>query len=313
MSLTEKQLELHNKSITGSKVASILSLPGAYQSKYELFAQMKGYAESNIEETERMKAGSYMEAGMRKWCRGEWSWTLRKGPEEGITHPQYPFMYGLVDSIRTQNGHPGAVVEFKNVDKFIQPQWEDGPPDKFKTQVYFYMQLLDLPGVIVACFGGNHFELYELPRNPQIENYIIKKCCEFWDDLQNDRWPPVDGSESCTETLKKLYPDHNKNMLTGTEEQLQLAIEYEKAKAKVKDAEAEKSEMGNKLRDIIAENEGILFPGGKDKVTNKKTNQKKMKFNEEQLEREDPETYKRYLYLPPGHRTLRVSVKGVEL
>lgn len=311
--ITEKQLELHNKFITGSKVASILNLPGAYQSKYELFSQMKGYTESNIKETERMKAGTYMEKGMIAWCRGEWGWTLKQGPKEGIFHQQYPFLYGLVDSIRTQNGHPRAVIEFKNVDKFIQPQWEDGVPDKFKTQVYFYMQLLNLPGVVVACFGGNHFEKYELPRHPKIENFILKECCNFWDDLQNDRWPDPDGSESCTKTLKKLYPDHNKNMITGTAEHLKLAIDYEKAKAEFTKAEAKKKELGNKLKDIIAKNEGILFPDGIDKVTWKKTNPKKSKFDDKRLEKEDPETYKRYCYLPEGNRTLRISLKGVDI
>ena len=311
--ITEEQLAKHNKCITGSKVASILNLPDAYQSKYELFAQMKGYTEPDKEATERMKAGNYMELGIEAWCRGEWGWKLKKGPKDGMTHPQHDFIWGLIDRLRTENGSPAAVTEFKNVDRFMQPLWEDGPPDKFKTQTYLYMAIYDLPGVIVPCFGGNHFEKYELPRNPQVENYIIKKCCEFWDDLQNDKWPDVDDSKSCEETLKKLYPDHNKNMVAGTEEQLQLAIEYEKAKAEVKKAEEKKSELGNKLKDAIGDNEGILFAGGKDKATWKKTNPKKVKFNEEQFEREDPETYKRYLYLPPGHRTLRISVKGVEL
>jgi len=306
--LNQQQLQNHKKYITGSKVASILNLPGAYQSKYELFAEMKGYAESNIEESENMEAGSCMELGIAEWCRRKYGWKLIDGPGDGKFHKEYPFLFGLVDRLLVENCDVIAVAEFKNQDKFALKYWEEGPPEIYKAQCYFYSQLWDIPTHIVACFGGNHFEKYELPRNPKIESFILKKCCEFWDDLQHDKWPNPDNSESCTETLKKLYGRPVEEMISGMEDQLQIAIHYQEASEKVKKAEEEKALYANQLREAIKNNSGLIFSDGS-KVTWKKTVPKKMVLNEVQFEKEYPDLYRRFCYMPEGYRQLRVTLK----
>lgn len=306
--LTELQLKRHNSCITGSKIGSLLGLPKAYQSKFELFSQMKGYTTSTIVENERMIAGSYMEEGMHAYCEGEYKWKLVKCPD-GFYHPDYDFIYGLPDRLRIKNNKPISVIEFKNVDAYKKSDWDEGPPEKFKAQLYLYMNILDLPGQFVVCFGGNKFEKYDLPRNPAIEAFIIKKCCEFWNDLQNDNWPSVDGTESCTETLKQLYNNPNDELIDGGQESLELLRQYDKFSKKELDAKRIKDEAGNKLRGLIGNNTGIIFQDGS-KATWKMTKPKKVKFNEEQFGKENPELYKRYLYPPAGYRRFHVTYKG---
>lgn len=320
--LTVEQLENHNKFITGSKVAGILGLPGAYQSRYELFAQMKGYIPGNGEVTERMEAGDCMELGIAEWCKRKYGWKLLKGPKEGVFHPDYPFLYGLVDRIQIDKScsyfttyydlasNKGlAVIEFKNVDKFMQKFWEDGPPEYLKSQLFFYMNVLNLPGRMVACFGGNHLEKYDLPRDLVVESFIIRKCRQFWDDLQNDRWPDPDNSESCTETLKVLYNNPSEKMEVGNQALLEVAEKRERFRLEEKKAKGEKELFENQLKETIGNNAGIVFDNG-GKVTWNKTKPKTPVFNEKQFEIEYPDLYKRFLHLPPGHRMLRVTLKG---
>lgn len=307
--LTPEQLEKHKKYITGSKVASILELPGAYKSKYTLFAEMKGYTEEEEEPNERVKAGSYMEAGVAEWCKNEWGWDLIDGPPGGMFHPDYSFIYGLVDRLQKTDSKISHIIEIKNQDKFMESEWSDGPPEKFKAQLYLYMSIYGLPGRFAVCFGGNHFEQYELPQNPQVENFILGKCCEFWSDLQANRWPEADGSKGCSDALKLLFNDPGEKMVPGDQSLLDIAGQYKIFSAKEKAARDDKDRCGNLLKAAIANNQGLVFLDGS-KATWKMTQPKKVQFNESQFERDFPELYKRYTFLPDGYRRLNVSLKG---
>jgi predicted phage-related endonuclease len=307
--LSDEQIQKHRATITGSKVASILKIKDAYMSKFTLFNLMKGFQAWPELEGERLKAGTYMEKGIHAWCEGEYGWDLAEGPEEGKFHQEHDFLYGLIDRLKIEGGEPGAVVEFKNVDSFMKKHWEDGPPDKFRAQVYFYNLLWDLPTAwIVACFGGNHFEKYEVPRNPKIEKFILDKCLEFWDDLQNERWPEPDGTDDCAKTLSLLFNEHDEKMAEGPIEVLDIAREYKSLSAQIKELEGKKDLYANQLKNAIGSNQGLLFPDGS-KATWKMTSPKKVKFNEGLFEKENPKLYKRYASLPPEYRRLNVSVK----
>lgn len=306
--LTSLQLKQHNRFLTGSKISCLLGLPGAYQSKFELFSRMKGYINTEIEETERMKAGNYMEDAIAQWCQKEWVWDLIPGPEEGKFHPQYPFIYGLVDRLQKTDGKVSHVVEIKNQDRLRESAWADGPPESFKAQLYLYMSIYDLPGRFAVCFGGNHFESFELPRNPKIENFILKKCCEFWDDLQHDRWPEVDETASCTETLKNLYSTCGEDMIDGSEDMFDLAHQYIVCRENELQAKSGKDKCANQLKAIIGSNSGMVFNNGS-KITWKKTKPKKLRFDEEKFAKEHPELYQRFLYTPDGYRRFDVRLK----
>lgn len=309
--LTIEQLEKHNKYITGSKVASILGI-SPYKSKWQLFAEMHGDIAVENVSTTRMKMGSYAEVSMTQYCEKELGWNLIEGPENGKFHPKYPFLWGLVDRLqRNANKELSCVVEFKNVDKFQRSMWidENGlitPPDYYQAQLYFYMQLWDLPGRFFTVFGGNEPVVVDLPRNLEIEEFIIEECCKFWDDLQNDRYPEPDGSESCTQTLAKMFAGNDDKMIFGTQESLIAAQEYEQARQAEKEAEERKNLAGNKLRAAIGNHTGLVLPDG-GKVT-WKMSKDRLRFDEKRFTTENPELAKKYYDIVPGYRTLRVSL-----
>lgn len=307
------QLERHRKYITGSKVASILGLEDAYQSKFSLFSQMKEITPWPELDSERLRAGNHMEKCLHSWCEAEYGWRLMDGPGGGKFHREYDFLYGLVDRLMIDDGgDPIAVVEFKNVDGFMSKYWEDGPPDKFRAQVIFYQMLYNLQSAwIVACFGGAHFEKYEIPRNRELENFILLGCLQFWDDLKNDRWPEPDGSEDCTKTLGSLFGDHSDELIEGSDENFHVARKYVELKNKISELEADKDLCGNKLRDAIGGSLGMKFPDGS-KATWKMTKPKKEKFDEKKFSKNHQYLYEQYLSLPPGYRRLNVNIKEVK-
>lgn len=309
MGLTPFQLQQHQKFITGSKVQSILGLPDAYMSKFVLFACMTGQVPWPQVEGERIEAGNYMEDAIAKWCADKYGWNLVDGPQDGKFHPQHDFLYGIVDRLLIQDGQPTAVVEIKNVDGLRRSEWEEGPPDKFRAQVYFYSQIYNLPGYIVTCFGGNHLECYEVPRNPAVENFILSECSQFWKDLQENNWPQPDGSEGCSDALAKIFDRHNDGMVQGSDDVRIFAAEYSRLSGEIKALEEQKGACGNKLKEVIANRAGVAFADGS-KATWKMTKPKKEKFDEDRFAEAHPDLHKSFLYLPEGCRRLDVRMKG---
>jgi predicted phage-related endonuclease len=303
--MTPDQLEKHKKCITGSKVASILGLPDAYDSAYTLFARMKGimpWPDGN----DLMLAGLCAELAMAEFSRQKWGWDLIEGPKDGAFHSQYPFIFGLADRLRKTDGQIDSIVEFKNQDISQIGKWEDGIPEKFKAQCYLYSSIFGLPCQVVACFGGNQYERFELPRDEATEKYILDACCQFWSDLACDKWPDPDGSNSTEETVKTIYKTHSGDMISGSAETLNWAVSYNDASARESEAKKEKEQYGTLLKASIAGNLGIDFGTGK--VTWKETKPKTPKFDTERFAADHPALFAQYSALSEPSRRLDVRV-----
>lgn len=310
--LTETQLAQHHKYITGSKVASILGI-SPWKSKWQTFCELHGDIEVEDISTTRMRMGHYAELSMAQYCKDELGWELIEGPTEGKFHPDHPFLFGLVDRLQVQeDGWPAYVIEFKNIDKLQKSIWQDNDvivaPDYYLTQMYFYMALWDLHGRFFIVFGGNDPVSIDVPRNPEIEQFIIAECCRFWDDIQNDRYPDPDSSDSCTQTLQKMFTSDSGEMVGGTDEQLEWAIKYDRARAAEKEAKAEKDLAGNYLREAIrgSHGAGMTFMDGS-KVTWKQT-KGRLYFDEKRFAIENPKLAESYYSIRPGSRTLLVKL-----
>lgn len=307
--LTEKQLAQHKRCITGSKVASILGL-SKWQSKYECFARMKGML-PETESTMIMKAGSYAEDMIQRWCENEWSWHIEKPRgEDGEgwkMHKSYDFLGGYIDRLKYGQHFPDSVLEFKNVGEYVKKEWSEGIPIYNRTQMHFYSILWDLPAIAVACFGGNMFEKFELPRNPDIEAFILEKCVEFWDDLEHDRWPEPDASKSAEETLKAIYMLTNDIMLPGDQEIYEHACRYEEWKKKGKQAEENMRLHKNIITNRLGKHSGFVFDTG-ESLTWKKTKDVEA-FDLNRFKDEQPKMYERYKKTRPGSRQFRVKLR----
>jgi len=297
--LTPEQLEKHNTSITGSKVASILGI-SPFKSRYLLWAEMTGLAEVNDISTERMRMGSYAEAAIDEYCKHELGWQIRKGNHTGKTHKDYPQFFGLIDRFKIENGKRTAIIEYKNIDSLFKAQWQDGPPAHYEAQCRFYSILYDLPCILVAVFGGNSAEVYHIERNAEIETFIINECLKFWDMVQTMTAPEPDGSSTTADALAKLYPQNSLDMIDGNSSIETLINRYSLYAAIEKRAEEKKNEFGNKIKAIIGEHEGVVCESGA-KATWKLT-KPSAKFDEKQFAADNPELYQKYVCVRPGYR-----------
>ena len=305
--ITEEQLKIHNRCITGSKIAAILNI-SPYQSKYELFAQMKGLLPP-VMATQQMIAGNYMETAIANFAHVEWGWMLKNGPNEGRLHPDYDFLYSLVDRIKFMPDKTMTdVVEIKNVGWYKKSDWVDDIPDYVKTQLYFYMLIYGLPGKCIACFGGNEIVPFTLERNETIEKFILDEALQFWDDLRNDNWPDPGGTPGATLALKSLFPHSILPTIQGDEQLLQTLRERERWDKKEKIATEKKIAAENRIKAYMQGYEKMALPDGS-YVTWKQTKDQNF-FDLDRLKNEEPVIYKKFTSQKPGARRFYTKYKG---
>lgn len=307
--MTLEELARHKKFITGSKIASIIELPSAFLSKYALFACMKGAIPwpNDPEKQDLFLSGQCAELGMDAYCRIKYGWDLIEGPEGGMTHPDFSYIWGLVDRLRRDpDGKWNAVIEFKNVGEYARSDWSDGPPPKYEAQVRLYSMIYDLPAVIVTCIGGNDYQVFEVPRDPEVENFILQKCTEFWNDLSANRWPTPDGHQTTAAALRERYQSHTENLIPIDSNLMVLAAKYEIGRRLEKQGIKQKEEAANQLKARLGQALGAEGSGVK--VTWKNTEPKKEKFDVASFLVDRPELYTKYSKLPDPTRILRVTV-----
>ena len=65
----------------------------------------------------------------------------------------------------------------------------------------------------IACLiGGNHFVWKEIPRNDEFISDMRAQAIIFWNNLQSNIPPEVDGSESTAATIDKKNYEITKNI-----------------------------------------------------------------------------------------------------
>lgn len=305
--LTPEQLDKHNTSITGSKIASILGI-SPFKSKYQLWAEMAGLAEVPQHSTERMEIGYFMEKMLHAYCEDKYGWRLFDGPKDGKAHAEHPFLWGLVDRLRDSDNGYDCIIEFKNIDGLQQKQWADGVPAYYEAQCRFYSMLYNLPCILVALFGGNHVEKYDIPRNDKVEAYLLKKSIEFWHDVRELQAPEPDGSESTSTVLAALYPTSSLDLIDGDGSVEEMILKREVFSSVEKRA-AEKKEMyTNRIKQAMGEHQGIVCPSGV-KATWKQVKDG-VRFDEKSFADKHPDIYQQYLVPKPGYRRFLVSLPG---
>ncbi len=240
--LEGKQLEEHNRCIT-SKVASILGL-SSKKSKWQLFCEMRGDIEREKIEGDNILMGSCSELAADEFLRIKYGWQVEMPPEKGKHHPDYEFLFGLVDRFSPTLDGVKYVLEYKNFDKNYKDKWDTDVmsnlilPDTVLTQIYFYSMLWDMPAKAFICFGGNEVHLIDVPRNPDIEAYILKECLQFWEDLQARRYPEPDYKNKNTASLlAKVYNQPIGDYVDGTTEEMELANAFARLKSERKKLE----------------------------------------------------------------------------
>ena len=299
----DEWLDLRKKSIGGSEAGAIVGL-NPWQSAYSLWAERTGRTpafEGNIATRigtalEDTVARLFEETSGIKVQRTNFIWY----------NSDYPHQHASPDRLAV-SGKIG--LEIKTVSAFSSDRFRgEDFPAQYYAQLVQYMGILEYPEWYIAVLIGNHtLKIYQLvrdesiPRPEWVDGRLFVEDGEltalrdamnaFWDCLENDTPPQIDGSQATTDALDAVYENAE-----NTPEPMTffgrdaLIDEWFDIKAQSDALDARK----NEIRNILCADMGLCETGicGDHKVTWK--NQTRRSFDAKTAVKDHPELEKYY-------------------
>jgi putative phage-type endonuclease len=234
--------------------------------RMQLWAQKTGRLDPpNLDEVEAVQWGKLLESvivqtfGERTGRKVDHNDTA-----DMIWHRDYPWMFATPDAIQESDKFPDiGILEAKNVGSYLAADWRDDPPLQFQVQLQHQLEVMDASwGSLCALIGGNHFRWFDAERNPRFISTMIEKEQEFWTLVVSDTPPPPDGSIATTETLKRLYPKDDGEIVNLPLEAEQWDRDRLEYKAVKKEAEEKIRAAENRIKGALGPaTTGVLSDG----------------------------------------------------
>ncbi|MDH6351889.1 lambda-exonuclease family protein [Brevibacillus sp. 1238] len=268
-------LQWRKKGIGGSDAGAVAGF-SKYRSPVVVWLEKTGKAEASQEESQAARFGRKLEPIVAD------EFAERTGLKiepiyEMLAHEDYPFMLANLDRLIHMDGELG-VLECKTADKYLAAEWdEEKMPDHYYLQVQHYLAVTGLKFAYIAVLiGGNDFRYKRIDRNDEVIAHLIKIESDFWNLVEEDIPPAVDGTESTTEMIRQLYPESNGQEIILPEVAMDWLDQYHKAAAKVKEYELLKTEAQNKI--MYAMQDYAIGWIGEKKVTRSVIAEKQMSY-----------------------------------
>lgn len=124
-----------------------------------------------------------------------------------LQHPDHAWMLANLD--REVVGVPEVqILECKTAGVQGARLWKDGVPEYVVLQVQHQLAVTGKRAADVAVLiGGQELQIHRIKRDDLLIERLIQLEEVFWGYVQSDVAPPVDGSDSADQALRRLYPN----------------------------------------------------------------------------------------------------------
>lgn len=199
----EEWLELRRKSIGGSDAAGIIGL-SSYSSPYSIWANKTGRL-TDAEDNESMRIGRDLEAYVAKRWEEVTGKTVRRN-NALLINSQYPFAHADIDRVvlGEKAGLECKTTSTLNIKQFHGIDF----PEKYYVQCVHYLAVTGYDRWYLAVLVlGKGFYTFTLERNEDEIHALMKAEKEFWDLVESDTPPTLDGLDCTSEALQSIYKE----------------------------------------------------------------------------------------------------------
>lgn len=269
MSLTAEQKEMRRHGIGGSEVAAILGL-SPFMSPIDVWlAKVEGY---ECEVTPDMERGIYLEDGVAKWYAARTGVEVR---EVGtLRHPQHQRVLCTPDRIFNDANGQSRLLSIKVPGNWLSEEW--GEPHAWRCPTGYYLQLqveMAVCGALGLCLtdwahlaaplSGN-LEILPVPGDERVQQRIVEEVNAWWTrHIERREPPPLDGSESAKQWLRRRFPKSEKPVRAATPAEDLLALELQAAEVAWEVADKAYEKARQPVEEAIGDAEGIDGPFGR--------------------------------------------------
>jgi predicted phage-related endonuclease len=129
-----------------------------------------------------------------------------------LRDPKLPFAHANVDRliVGEKAGLECKTTSVLNLKRFAGGEF----PPNYYVQCQHYMMVTGYETWYLAVLVlGREFLWFEIKRNEEDIEALMQAERDFWKLVENNQEPPVDGTSSCSDTLDKLYPDSDSDVV----------------------------------------------------------------------------------------------------
>lgn len=292
--------------IGGSDIAAIAGM-NPWKSPMGVYLEKIGQVE-DAEPSEAAHWGVVLEDVVAQEFKRRTGWYVERC-NRLLAHPEHPWMLASLDrKYRDPDTGLWGVLECKTTSAWKRDEWADETvPPQYLVQVQWYLGVTGYEqGYLAVLIGGQQYQQIEVERDEEMIAHLITIGGDFWRLVESRTPPAVDGSEACTEVMKRLYPDAEPDSITILPPTARaLIVEYQDAGARLKVATTERDHYANELRALLTDYEAGVFPGEDKPAVTWKT-QTSHRLDTKRLQTERPDVAAQYM-TETRSRVLRVK------
>lgn len=280
MSLSEEQLALRRTGIGGSEVAAILG-ESRFAAPFDVWlSKTQGWRQ---EETEDMRRGSFLEAGIAAWYAHRYGLDARQLEEPGtLQHRTMPRALCTPDRLAWTSPGVGPRLVSIKAPRRGSDDWGEPGTDKVPAEYALQLQwehavCRSLPGLTdvlgemhLAALLDGELCVYPIAADLELQGWMLEFAHEWWArHVERGEQPSLDGSSQAREWLKKRFPRDSGEVRPATPHETRLLVELQLAQAEFERWDGETETLKGELKLSMGTAQRIESPAG---VASWKTN-----------------------------------------
>lgn len=251
---TMEWLSYRRKGVCGSDASIVLGI-NQYTSVLQLWEDKTNRIPIEEKESDYTYFGHIMEPVIKQ------EFTKRTGLKVRaknyiLQSDKYPWMLADVDGLIKEKDGTYSVFEAKTANEYKKELWKKKVPDEYYAQVQHYLCVTGFSKAYVcAVVGGNSYYCHEVMRDEEYIRMLVKKEWEFWQCVQNDIVPEVDGAKATSQYINEHYSQSLSREILLPDEANNLVASYFEVDEALKEMSQKKTEIVNRLKMLMKENE----------------------------------------------------------
>jgi predicted phage-related endonuclease len=265
---------------------------------YRLRGELPRYSD---EETLAQRIGSKIEPLIAELAAEDLGIKIRRSPTR--RHRSYEWMVANLDFEIVGNPKGPGVLEIKNRSG-MKPC--DQLPDDIAIQLIHQLAVTDRAwGIVAILFGFGHLKTFEVQRDREMEEYLLKIEARFLARVSSGNPPSEEWNSTSLGILKQLYPQDNGKTIVLPQQSIEHAEGFLLAKQDIESAEERKSYHEGILKSSIGDAMTAELPGWGEITW--KSNKPGKAFDKERFAIDHPNLYEEYQKSINGARVFRVK------
>lgn len=299
----EQWLAVRNGGIGSSDAAAAVGL-SPYKSPLELWLEKTNRKPADdLSQSEAVFWGSTLEAIIANVYAARTGNKVRR-VNAVLQHPDHPYMLANLDRAVGADG----ILEVKTAGGHSAPFWAEGVPEHYQCQVLHQLAVTGKAWADVAVLiGGQDFRIYRIERDEAQIADLIEREAIFWQQVEADIQPVVDGSESSGRALSWLYPRDSGTTLDCADNVILNArfdelVQLRRDRETLEQAE---SLLRQQIQSDMGEATTAIFAGGK---VSWKRSKDSSSVDLKRLLAEHPALATQYAQTVPGSRRFLIQI-----